>query len=239
MFKPKKEWFMQLDLTGKIAVVTGGAGGLGRGVSRTLADAGALVIVADRHRSPLVDEKTIFSEIVDLLDETKVEALFARVEERHGGVDILVNLVGGFTFGGIGEASLDDLDQMYRLNVRPVFAGCKAAFQHMAQRGGGRIVNVGARPAVQPAANLSAYSAAKAAVVNLTQTLALEGKSAGIAVNAILPSVIDTPANREAMPDADPALWVTPESLAGVILFLCTSAARDVSGAVIPVYGRS
>jgi NAD(P)-dependent dehydrogenase (short-subunit alcohol dehydrogenase family) len=109
----------------------------------------------------------------------------------------------------------------------------------MAQRGGGRIVNVGARPAVQPAANLSAYSAAKAAVVNLTQTLALEGKSAGIAVNAILPSVIDTPANREAMPDADPALWVTPESLAGVILFLCTSAARDVSGAVIPVYGRS
>lgn len=230
---------MLLTLAGKVAVITGGAGGLGSGVCRVFAEAGATVVVADRHPSPLADGKQIFNAAADLLEEAGVARLFEAVAERHGDPDIVVNLVGGFTFGRIEQTALDDLDRMYRLNVRPVYAACKYALAAMKKRGGGRIVNVGARPAVQPAAGLSAYAATKAAVVNLTQTLALEAKAERVTVNAVLPSVIDTPANRKDMPEADPGDWVTPQSLGGVILFLCSAAAADVSGAVIPVYGRS
>lgn len=219
----------------KTAVVTGGAGALGAGVVQVLREAGVAVIVADRH--PPRDTAFGYRE-TNLLDEEGVRGLFAELAAQ-GGFDMLVNLVGGFVMGGVAESSAAELDDMYALNLKPVFTACRYAVPVLAARGGGKIVNVAARPAVVPVAGMAAYAVTKAAVARLTEVLALETAAQNIQVNAVLPSVIDTPANRRAMPQADPSRWVTPESIGKVIRFLCSDDANDVSGALVPVYGRS
>lgn len=221
--------------TAKTAVVTGGAGALGAGVVQVLRAAGIDVVVADRQ--PPRDGAVRYR-ATNLLDEESVRGLVSEVAAA-GGFDYLVNLVGGFAMGSVAESSAAVLDDMYALNLRPVFTACRFAVPVLAARGGGKIVNVAARPAVVPVAGMAAYAVTKAAVARLTEVLALETQAQNIQVNAVLPSVIDTPANRKAMPQADPARWVTPESIGRVVRFLCSDDAKDVSGALLPVYGRS
>lgn len=219
----------------KIALVTGGAGALGAGVVQVLREAGIDVVVADRQPPRDGD---IRYRATNLLDEESVRGLVSELAAA-GGFDILVNLVGGFTLGSVAESSSAALDEMYALNLKPVFTVCRFAVPVLAARGGGKIVNVAARPAVVPVAGMAAYAVTKAAVARLTEVLALETLAQNIQVNAVLPSVIDTPANRSAMPQADPSRWVTPQSIGKVIRFLSSDDANDVSGALLPVYGRS
>jgi NAD(P)-dependent dehydrogenase (short-subunit alcohol dehydrogenase family) len=234
------------SLSGKVAVITGAAGNLGRALAQTFAAAGAKVALVDRGEAALTAarnlpagaESAVFA--VDLLQADAVAALADQVVERFGGVDILANIAGGFTMGPpLHQTSDHDWDFMLDLNARSVFHTCRALVPAMLQRGGGRIINVSARAATEGKANMIPYCASKAAVITLTEGLAAELKDAGINVNCVLPGTLDTPQNRAAMPDQTFALWVPPAALADVILFLASDAARCVTGAAIPVYGRS
>ena len=226
-----------MSLKNKIAIITGGTGGLGSGVTKMFAEAGAVVIVAERHQAEAGPGITVIA--TDVLDETSVQSLVEAVIRRHGRIDVLVNLVGGFAMSPVDKTPVDDLDKMLRINLKSAFLCCKTVLPHMKKQRNGRIINVGSRAAVHPEGSMAAYAASKAAVDAFTQALAAEVLQDNITVNAVLPSTIDTPANRAAMPKADPTKWVQPESLAGVIGFLCSDAARDISGALVPVYGKS
>lgn len=226
-----------MNFKGKIAIITGGSGGLGSGVTNMFSDAGAVVIVAERHPAEVGPGTSVI--VTDVLDETSVQSLVDTVIRQHGRIDILVNLVGGFAMSPVDKTPVDELDKMLNLNLKSAFLCCKYVLPHMQARRSGRIINVGSRAAVHPEGGMAAYAASKAAVDAFTQALAAEVLQANITVNAVLPSTIDTPANRAAMPKADPAKWVQPASLAGVIGFLCSDAARDISGALVPVYGKS
>ena len=159
---------------------------------------------------------------------------------RFGRIDVLVHTVGGYTGGSpLYETSLESWDRMINLNARTAFLICQAVIPQMLAAGGGKIVTVAAGAGREGRAKLSAYSAAKGAVIRLTESMAAELRQRGINVNCILPGTIDTPENRQAMPNADSSRWVAPASLADVVLFLASDAARDVHGAALPVIGRS
>ncbi|HMQ30643.1 MAG TPA: SDR family NAD(P)-dependent oxidoreductase [Chloroflexaceae bacterium] len=238
-----------MSLSGKVAVVTGGTGALGGAVVRALLDAGARVVVphrrtgeldALRERLGLGPEAPLGGEPLDLTDEAAAGAAYARVAEQHGGVDILVNVAGGFGGGKpVHEAGWAIWQEQLDLNLKTAVISCAAATPHMIARGGGAIVNVGTRTATQPGARLAAYAAAKRAVLQLTEALAAELREHEITVNSILPSTIDTPANREGSPGADFSKWVAPEAIARVVLFLVGPDARIISGAHVPVYGKA
>jgi NAD(P)-dependent dehydrogenase (short-subunit alcohol dehydrogenase family) len=232
----------------KIVLITGAAGNLGEAVARTFLKEGANIILVDRAAGRLL---TMFPDIadspkyflatsVDSTDADAVGVLVAQVVERYGRIDVLVNTVGGYRAGKpLHETSLDTLDFLFNLNVRTTFIASQAVIPKMLAQGGGKIVSVAARPGLAGGKNMSAYSAAKAAVLRLTESMSAELKDGGINVNCILPGTINTPQNRQAMPKADHSRWVKPESLAGVILFLASEAAGDIHGAAIPVYGNS
>jgi NAD(P)-dependent dehydrogenase (short-subunit alcohol dehydrogenase family) len=177
---------------------------------------------------------------VDVTDEAAVAKLMDGIVERHGRLDCLVNAVGGYA-GGIKLWELETkvFDQMIALNLRAGFVLARAAARVMVKQGTGAIVNVAAKAAVEHAAGASAYAASKAAAVAMIDCLAADLKGTGVRANSIMPSIIDTPANRTAMPKADFAKWPKPEEIARVILFLCTDAAKLVHGAAVPVYGDS
>jgi NAD(P)-dependent dehydrogenase (short-subunit alcohol dehydrogenase family) len=159
---------------------------------------------------------------------------------EDGPLDALVHLVGGFAGGTtIAETSDQTWDGMMNVNLRAAFCSMRAALKPMQAAGHGRIVAVGARMAVEPSSNFAAYAVSKAALVALVKNVAAEGKKFGITANVVLPSVIDTAANRKAMPEADFSRWVTPASIARLIVFLTSDAAADTNGAVIPIYGRA
>ena len=163
-----------------------------------------------------------------------------RVAKLAAPVDSLLHLVGGFGGGQpVAETPDETWDKMLGLNLRSAYTIFRAVLPGMVKAGKGRIVAVGARAAIEPIANFAAYSVSKAALVALVKTVALEVKDSGITANAVLPSVIDTPANRAAMPAADASKWVTPESIASLLVWLVSDAARDVNGAAIPIYGRA
>ena len=162
----------------------------------------------------------------------------ARAAEGLGGLDGLVNVAGGFRWETLADGAIDTWDALYRMNLRTAAAACQAALPHFARRGGGRIVNIGAAASAKAAAGMGAYAASKAGVARLTEALAEEWKDQGVAVNAVLPSIIDTPRNREDMPKADFTRWVAPEALADVIVFLLSAQARAITGALVPVTGR-
>jgi NAD(P)-dependent dehydrogenase (short-subunit alcohol dehydrogenase family) len=155
-----------------------------------------------------------------------------------GGIDALINIAGGFRWETVRAGSLDTWDLMYRINVRTAVAASQAALPHLLASGDGRIVNIGAAGALKAAAGMGAYAASKAGITKLTEALADELKDQGVTVNALLPSIIDTPANRADMPGADSTRWVKPEQLAGTIAFLLSEPARAITGALIPVTGR-
>lgn len=207
-------------------LVAGGTGALGEAVVRDLSGAGYDVTVADRRGDPPVD----------LLDT----AAAAEAVESLPDLEAVVNLVGGFAMGPKVEAtSLDEFERMLRLNLVPAFNLARAAMPAMAARGSGAFVCVSARAALQPFPGASGYITAKAAVLAFVKVLDAEYAGAGVRSNAVLPSVIDTPANRESMPDSDWSKWVPPEEIARVIRFLICDDSKPTSGAAVPVYGRA
>lgn len=220
-------------------VVTGAFGALGRVVVRSLAASGAAVAALDHAPAPAdVPAGVQAFGGIDLADAAAARAAMTGAERALGGIDALVNIAGGFRWETVAEGSLDTWDQLYRLNLRTAVAASQAALPFLLAAGGGRIVNIGAAGAVKAGTGMGAYAASKAGVARLTEALAEEFKDRGITVNALLPSIIDTPANRADMPDADASRWVTPEQLAGIVRFLLSEPAVAITGALIPVTGR-
>ncbi|MGF1625641.1 MAG: SDR family oxidoreductase [Alphaproteobacteria bacterium] len=229
-----------MGYAGRHVVVTGGAGALGRAVTQAFLAAGAYVHVPlhgsrDSELAAESGDRLSTMPGVDLRDEAAVARFYAALPELWASV----HLAGGFAMGKLAETSADEFQRQVALNAVTCFLCCKAAAGRMP--GGGRIVNVAARPALEPrtGAGMVAYTAAKAAVAALTGALGEELVGAGILVNAIAPSIIDTPANRAAMPKSDPAKWVSPETLADAILFLASPGNTAVRGTVMTAYGRS
>jgi NAD(P)-dependent dehydrogenase (short-subunit alcohol dehydrogenase family) len=229
-----------MRLEGHVAVVTGGTGSLGRAVASAFLAAGARVVATTRNPVDGETHERLAIEAVDLVDEDAMLAFAALVRERHGRCDELVCCAGGFEAGAhIAEAPVAQWRRLLELNATSAFLACRALLPLMIEGRRGSIVLVGARTALRPFPGGVPYSVAKSAVIALATGLAVEVRDQGINVNCVLPSVIDTPANRAASSDADPSRWVTPEEMAETILWLTSPAARETSGAVIPVYGRS
>ena len=237
------------DLTGRVAIVTGGAGALGRATCRALLNAGAIVFTTDTHAhgmrdlaASLPDElRARFATVeADIATETGAAMVVQHATEAYGGLDILVNIVGGYAGGPqVAETDLATWQQQFTLNATTAFLMARAAIPAMQSHGRGRIINVSSRVAKSAPAGLGAYAVSKAALITLTEVLANETRNDGITVNAILPSVIDTAANRASMPDADFAVWVRPEQIGAVVRFLAADESGIISGAAIPVYGRA
>ena len=220
------------DFSGKRVVVTGAAGTLGTAVADAFHAAGASVIgldIVERQANYPINQ-------ADLIDPAGASSAVASI----GTIDVLANIAGGFAMGDSIETTSDDTwDFMMNLNARTVLNMARTVVPGMRANGGGKIVNIGARGGLRGAAAMGAYVASKSVVHRLTETLADELKSDGINVNCILPSIIDTPPNREAMPDANFAAWAPPEDIANVVLFLASDAARSIHGASIPVESLS
>jgi NAD(P)-dependent dehydrogenase (short-subunit alcohol dehydrogenase family) len=236
------------DFTNQVAMVTGASGNLGSALAQAFRKSGARLALVDRHQDLLHQAfpdlinvpDCLLTTCADLTNIDEVQSVMTKTIDRFGRVDILVHTVGGFRAGTpLHETPLETLDFMLDLNAKTVFITNQAAIPHMIRQGFGKIINLAARPGLQGRPNTAAYSAAKAAVIRLTESAAAEVREKGVNINCILPGTIDTPQNREAMPDADFARWVKPESLADVILFLASGAARDIHGAAVPVYGLS
>ena len=221
-------------------VVSGGTGGLGSAVTATLLEAGWQVVVPyveERELARVKEHPRLTLIEADLFDPDAAAAVVARANEPLGA---LVNLVGGFASGGrVHETPIEDFERQFRLNLRPAYLLCHAALPRMLAAGGGSIVCVSTRAALRPFSGAAGYIASKAAVLAFVDALAAEYTNDGVRVNAILPSVIDTPGNRADQPDADHSRWVKPEQIAEVIRFLCSDESVAIGGAHIPVYGRA
>ncbi|MXW29234.1 MAG: SDR family oxidoreductase [Chloroflexi bacterium] len=228
-----------MSFTGKTVVVTGGSGAVGRVASRRFADAGAQVVVADMAPPPGEAGAVAYHE-TDVLDEASVRGLFERVASEYGGPHVLVNIAGGFRFGpSVEEMDESDWDGLLQLNLKSTFLTIKNVLPYMKAQGYGRIVSIAARSGLHGDPMVAHYSVSKGGVILLTQSVAAEVKAHDITVNAVLPSIIDTPANRAAMPDAKVERWVQPDDLANVLLFLASEESRAVSGAAVPVYYKA
>ncbi len=224
-----------------VVVITGGFGILGRALADVLGEQEAWLVLVDRAAVPaelVAADRLQLLGGVDLGDAMAAQAAFDRIVERHGRIDALVNVAGGFAWERVADGSLETWDRMYAMNLRSAVAAAKAALPYLSGDGRGRIVNVGALAALKSAAGMGAYAAAKAGVMRFTEALADELKERGITVNAVLPSIIDTPTNRADMPDAPHDHWVTPAALARVIAFLLSDDAAPITGACLPVAGR-
>jgi len=233
----------------KIALVTGGTGGLGREVTMAFLEAGATVIVTYRAAEEFAAVVSAAEKIgaappaganVDVTDAAAVEKFIAGIVAKHGHLDILVNTVGGYAGGtNLWEEDPRTYDKMLQLNLKAGFVLARAAVPQMIRQNRGWIVNVASKAAFDHAAGGALYAASKAAALAMMDSLAAEVKPFNINVNTVLPSIIDTAANRKAIPSADFSKWPKPEEIARVILFLCSEEGRVIHGAAIPVYGRS
>lgn len=233
-------------LAGQIALVAGGTGGLGRAVTlRLLADGARVVVpyITEAERNTLQAEAASFGEALslesaDLSREEQTASLAAGVLARHGRLDILACVVGGYLGGkNVEQTSLEEWHAQFRINLDVPFIVCRAVLPAMRSRGYGRIIAVSSRSAAKISPGVSAYTASKAALQALVSAIAEETRGTGITANAILPSIIDTAANRAAMPGADHARWPKPEQIAEVIRFLAGPESALISGAMLPVYG--
>jgi NAD(P)-dependent dehydrogenase (short-subunit alcohol dehydrogenase family) len=225
-------------MDGKVIVVTGASGALGSVVAATALARGARVASVDHAASQVAaTSKLIELGRVDLTDAAKAKEAIDAAASHFGKLDALINIAGGFAFEAIAEGDPKTWQRMYALNVLTALNASRSAIPHLAKSSSGRIVNVGAMGALQAGSGMGPYAASKAGVHRLTEALAAEWKGK-ITVNAVLPSTIDTAANRASMPTADFGKWVTPVELANVILFLTSDAASAVTGALLPVSGR-
>jgi NAD(P)-dependent dehydrogenase (short-subunit alcohol dehydrogenase family) len=235
-------------LLSRTVIISGATGGLGPAVAKAMLDDGAAVVAVARDRAELdalqatlaAPEGRWLSIAADLTDAAGTAAVVDEAISRFGGVDIVIAVAGGWRGGKpVAETDLAILDWLWKINVVTAFNICRAALPHLSARGWGRIITIGSRSAVAGQARSGAYAASKAAVVALTQSIAAEVRGAGVTANVILPSTIDTPANRASAPDADLTKWVTPEQIAAAVRFLCSEDASAINGAAIPVYGRA
>ncbi|QOY89156.1 SDR family oxidoreductase [Paludibaculum fermentans] len=225
-------------LLGKTILITGATGGLGEAVTAAFVEAGAFVAASARK----VDSSNPAQLAVpaDLTTAEGAEAAVRTVLEARGQLDGVVHVLGGFaTDGETQDTSEQTWDKMFALNTRAPFLVFRAALKPMRAAGRGRIIAIGSRAGETAPAGLSAYAASKAALDSLVQVIAAENKFTGITANVVMPSTIDTAANRAAMPDADFTRWVKPDSIAGLLVWLASDASADVSGALIPVYGKA
>src|SRR5437763_2453269 len=225
-------------MDGKVVVVTGALGALGKVVAEQALARGAKVAGIDYAPSQAALAANRF-EIggVDLSDTAQAKKAIDAAAAHFGKLDALINIAGGFAFETVADGDMKTWQRMYALNVLTALNASRSAIPHLVATGSGRIINVGAMGALQAAAGMGPYAASKAGVHRLTEALAAELKGK-VTVNAVLPSTIDTPANRAGMPRADFSRWVTPKELADVILFLASDAASAVTGALLPVSGR-
>ncbi|TCT18867.1 SDR family oxidoreductase [Thiobaca trueperi] len=235
------------DFKGRTVIVTGATGHLGQATARAFAARGASLALVARDPAGLAEarqrlgvETDVATFAVDLLQPPAVSAMVDQVIARFGGLHALVNLAGGFAMGpAVHDTTDQDWELMMDLNMHTPLNCVRAAIPRFLEAGAGRIVNVSARAAIQGSGHMAPYCVAKAAVITLTESLADELRHTGITVNCVLPGTLDTPPNRAAMPDANHDTWVSLDALADVILFLASDAARAITGASIPVYGRS
>jgi len=222
-------------MSGRNVIVTGGTGGLGQAVVAAFVAAGDRVVVPWIVAAEAERIRARFADVVLVEADVAEDAAAAQVAKQAGDVAVLVNGVGGFAMGPHHETPLEVWDRLYRMNVRAAAAMSRAALPGLLARGAGAIVNVAAAAALDPPAEMGAYAASKAALVAFTKSLAREVAPRGVRVNAVLPTTIDTPANRAAMPDANFALWTKPEQIAAAIAWLASDAASGVRGALVPL----
>ena len=234
-----------MSLGKRTVIVTGAAGNLGAAVAQAFAGLGENLVLVDVKRESL--EKTFGSENerqlfapANLLEITEATGVAQAALARFGRIDVLCNIAGGFRMGEtVHETSDESWNFLFDINTRTVLHAVRAVVPHMLTAGGGKIVNVGAFAAQKGAAQMGAYTASKATVIRMTEAMAAELREKNINVNCVLPTIIDTPQNRAAMPKANPAKWVAPVDLANVIVFLASEAARAVHGAAVPVTSLS
>ena len=242
-----------MNFNDKCVIVTGASGNLGRAVVRAFASQGASLVLVDRNAAALdtaiqadgfANNARVLPVVADLLDQAKVSAMVANAVQRFGGVHVLCNIAGGFRMGeAVHETSDATWNFLFDINAKTLLHTARAVVPQMltqpldASGARGKIVNIGAFGALHGAANMAAYGASKATAIRVTEAMAAELREQGINVNCVLPTIIDTPENRAAMPSADPNRWVAPEALADVIVFLASNAARAIHGAALPVTG--
>ena len=226
-------------MNNRIIAITGGFGILGSAIGKLAMERGLSVALIDRAEVPGgLPEGVLALGGVDLTDLVSAKNAIAKIVDHFGGLDAVCNIAGGFRWETLEDGDLASWDFLYAINVKTVAATCKAALPALKNSNAGRIVNVGAAGAVKAGMGMGAYAASKSGVMRLTEALAEETKTSNINVNAVLPSIIDTPQNRADMPDADPSGWVTPSDLAEVVLFLASCQSRAMTGALVPVTGR-
>ncbi len=233
--------------TNQVVLITGATGDFGPYVARAFAAAGAQLSPTARKmeqaeeliRDLGLSADRVLPAMVDVTNAASVAAWVEAVKQKWGRADVLVNIAGGYKPGKpVHEMEEADLDFMFNLNARSAFLTCRVVIPVMLAQGSGKIINIGAKAGLTAGRKSTAYAASKAAVLRLTEALSAEVRDKGINVNAVIPSTIDTPGNRNAQPDADTSKWVKPEDLAAVIVFLASDAANAIHGAEIPVYGR-
>lgn len=234
------------DFNEKVIVVTGAAGNLGHAVVVSFLDAGGTVCALDYRQGrlaelfPATNDKLLIYDGVDITDREAMTALGERVQAEVGPVDVLVNTVGGFTMGErVDQITEKTWRNMFEINVQSLLNASAAFVPSMCSAGRGKVVTVGSGASHKGSAKTGAYAAAKAAVLRLTESMAAELKANNIQANCVLPGTIDTPQNRQDMPGADYEKWVTPEQVAQAILFLSSSAADEITGAALPVFGSA
>jgi NAD(P)-dependent dehydrogenase (short-subunit alcohol dehydrogenase family) len=232
---------MAMNLSGKVFIATGAFGALGPAVTACMMSHGAKLALVGRRPGIGVEHPAgaLIYTGVDLSRKDSAAAVVEQVFKETGRIDGLVNLAGGFQWDKLEGSTLESWDSMFRINLLTAVASCHAVLPYLSRGKSGSIVNVGAMGAIKATSGMGPYAASKAGIVKLTEALADELKDRGIRVNAVLPSTLDTPRNRADMPDADFTRWVSPEAVADVILFLVSDAARAISGAALPVAGRT
>jgi NAD(P)-dependent dehydrogenase (short-subunit alcohol dehydrogenase family) len=223
-------------MEGRTVVVTGAGGVLGSAAAQLAAARGANVVLVDVVALP--EGPGVRLGNVDLTDFDAARRAMDKAKSQTSRLDVLLNIAGGFCWQSLEGGDLSAWDKLYALNVKTAATASKAALPHLLASGAGSIVNVGAASAIKAAAGLGGYAASKSGVMRLTESLADELKGRGVTVNAVLPSVIDTPANRKDMPDADFAKWVSPTAIAAVMLFLAGPEGKAITGALVPVTGE-
>jgi NAD(P)-dependent dehydrogenase (short-subunit alcohol dehydrogenase family) len=234
-----------MDFSNRTVVITGAAGNLGQALAMGFAGAGANLVLVDLDANRL---KSVFGAdnekrslvAVNLLKREEAQRVIDVARQRFRKIDVLCNIAGGFRMGeAVHETSDETWDFLFNLNVRTLLNAVRAAVPALIETGGGKVVNDGAAGALKGGAMMGAYAAAKSVVIRLTEAMSAELRERNINVNCVLPTIIDTPENRAAMPDADPTRWVAPADLARTIMYLASDDARAIHGAAVPVAGRS